>query len=167
MTDSAALTAQGLTNYYGRLITQHVPTYGPSSGASRGQRECLGFFGGTGGNPYIHIKTTAGGSADRMHKFEYNGYTYAHLNVHNSVTFYTYSGQATPYVPSLVNWGEATGGIINYYYSSSDDKVVIVLQVNGSYTGGFLYHQSGMTHVHHDMDVLAVTQHASATSGVY
>ena len=166
MTDAANLQSGGLHNYSGRLIMQHVPTYGPS-GVSRGQRECLGFFSGTGGNPYIHVKTTGGGSSDRMHKFEYDGYTYAHLNVHNSVTFYTYSGTSTPYVPSLVNFGETTGGIINYYYSSSDDKIVIVLQVNGSYTGGFLYHQTGSTHIDHAMDVLAVTQHATATSGVY
>ena len=165
MTDAAFLDREGLKNTSGRLIKQHLPLYGGSG--SRGQRECLGFFGGTGGNPYIHVKTTAGGSSDRMHKFEYDGYTYAHLNVHNSVTFYTYNGTSTPYVPSLVNWGETTGGIINYYYSSSDDKVVIVLQVNGSYTGGFLYHQTGSTHADHAMDVLAVTQHASATSGVY
>ena len=166
MTDAVNLQSSGIYNYSGRIIKQHVPSYGGSS-LNRGQRECLGFFCGTGGNPYIHIKTSGGGSSDRMHKFEYDGYTYAHLNVHNSVTFYTYSGQATPYVPSLVNWGETTGGIINYYYSSSDDKVVIVLQVNGSYTGGFLYHQTGATHADHAMDVLAVTQHASATSGVY
>lgn len=173
MTDAALLDQQGLKNNSGRLIHQHVPSF--PSGGNRGQRECLGFIGGLSGNgPYVHVKTTGGGSSDRMHKFEYNGYTYNHLNVHNSLTFYTYSGQATPYVPSLVNWGEyganaatSTGGIINYYYSSSDDKVVIVLQVNGSYTGGFLYHQSGSTHVDHAMDVLAVTQHASATSGVY
>jgi len=165
MTDAVQLYKGGLVNTVGRIITQHSPYYGGSGG--RGQRECLGFFGGTGGNPYIHVKTTGGGSSDRMHKFEYNGYTYAALNVHNSLTFYTYNGVATPYVPSLVNWGETTGGIINYYYSSSDDKVVIVLQVNGSYTGGFLYHQSGGTHVDYAMDVLAVTQHATATSGVY
>ena len=119
------------------------------------------------GDSLDNSSATAGGSSDRMHKFEYDGYTYAHINVHNSVTFYTYNGTSTPYVPSLVNWGETTGGIINYYYSSSDDKIVIVLQVNGSYTGGFLYHQSGATHADHAMDVLAVTQHASATSGVY
>ena len=138
MTDAVSLNNSGLTNTTGRirLIAQ-------GSGASTGNRTCLGFFGGTSARPYTHVKTSAGGSSDRMHKFEYDGYTYAHLNVHNSVTFYTYSGQATPYVPSLVNWGETTGGIINYYYSSSDDKVVIVLQVNGSYTGGFLYHQTG------------------------
>ena len=165
MTDAVALLPSGIYNYSGRIIKQHVPYYGGSG--LRGQRECLGFFGGTGGNPYIHVKTTGGGSSDRMHKFEYDGYTYAHLNVHSSLTFYTYAAQATPYVPSLVNYGEAGGGIINYYYSSSDDKIVIVLQVNGHYTGGFLYHQSGGTHVDHAMDVLAVTQHASATSGVY
>lgn len=165
MTDAALLNESGLVNYSGRLMSQHVPSY--PSGGSRGQRTCLGFFGGVGGNgSYVHVKTTAGGSADRMHKFEYDGYTYAHLNVHSSVTFYTYGPQGTPYVPSLVNYGEAGGGIVNYYYSSSDDKVVIVLQTNGYYTGGFLYHQTGQTHIDHACDVLAVAQ-SSATSGVY
>jgi len=165
MTDHALLNESGLHNYYGRLITQHVPAY--PTGGTRGQRTCLGFFGGLSGNGiYVHVKTTAGGSADRMHKFEYDGYTYAHLNVHNSVTFYTYSGSASPYTPSLENWGEAGGGIVNYYYSSSDDKIVIVLQTNGSYTGGFLYHQTGQTHVQHDCDVLAVAQ-STSDSGVY
>ena len=166
MTDAAFLDKEGLKNTQGRLILQHLNSY--PSGGNRGQRECLGFFGGLAGNgAFVHVKTTAGGSSDRMHKFEYDGYTYAHLNVHSSVTFYTYSGTATPYVPSLVNFGEAGGGIVNYYYSSSDDKVVIVLQMNGHYTGGFLYHQSGATHVDHACDVLAVAQHATATSGVY
>ena len=109
---------------------------------------------------------SAGGSADRMHKFEYDGYTYSSLNVHNSVTFYTYSGTGTPYQPSLVNWGETTGGIVNYYYSSSDDKIVIVLQTSGSYTGGFLYHQTGQSHVDHACDVIAHTSSANI-SGVY
>ena len=164
MTDAAFLDREGLKNTSGRLIKQHVPLYGGSG--SRGQRECLGFFGGTGGNAYIHVKTSAGGSSDRMHKFEYDGYTYAAYNIHHSLTFYTYSGTATPYVPSLVSWGEAGGGISNYYYSSSDDKVVITLLVNGSYTGGFLYHQSGSTHVDHTIDVLAVTQ-STSNSAVY
>ena len=165
MTDAVQLYKSGLVNTVGRIVTQHVPHF--PGGSSRGQRACLGFFGGNSGNPYVHVKTTAGGSSDRMHKFEYDGYTYAHLNVHSSVTFYTYNGTATPYVPSLVNYGEAGGGIVNYYYSSSDDKVVIVLQTNGSYVGGFLYHQTGATHVDHACDVLAVAQHATATSGVY
>ena len=166
MTDAAFLDKEGLKNTSGgRLILQHVNPY--PSGGSRGQRECLGFIGGLGGNgAYVHVKTSAGGSSDRMHKFEYDGYTYAHLNVHNSLTFYTYSGAATPYVPSLVNFGEAGGGIVNYYYSSSDDKIVIVVQTNGYYTGGFLYHQSGQTHADHAMDILAVSQ-SSNTSGVY
>ena len=164
MTDAVFMDREGIKNTVGRIITQHVPLYGGSG--SRGQRECLGFFGGTGGNPYIHIKTNAGGSSDRMHKFEYDGYSYAAYNIHNSLTFYTYSGTATPYVPSLESWGEAGGGISNYYYSSSDDKVVITINVNGSYTGGFLYHQSGSTHVHHTMDVLAVTQ-STSNSAVY
>ena len=165
MTDAALLDQQGLKNNSGRLIHQHVPSF--PSGGNRGQRECLGFIGGLSGNgAYVHVKTTGGGSADRMHKFEYDGYTYNHLNVHNSLTFYTYSGQATPYVPSLVNWGETTGGIVNYYYSSSDDKIVIVIQTNGYYTGGFLYHQTGQTHVDYSMDILAVSQ-SSNISGVY
>ena len=164
MTDAVSLQAGGLYNTSGRIIHQQV-AHQPG-GNSHGQRECLGFFGGTGGNPLVHVKTTAGGSADRMHKFEYDGYTYAHLNVHSSLTFYTYNGTATPYVPSLVNFGEAGGGIVNYYYSSSDDKVVIVLQTNGYYTGGFLYHQSGQTHADQTCDVLAVAQ-SSNNSGVY
>jgi len=129
-----------------------------------GQRTCLGFFGG-GGATYIHVKTTAGGSQDRMHKFEYDGYTYSDLNVHNSVTFYTYNGTSSPYQPSLVNWGESTSGIVNYYYSS-DDKVVIVLQTSASYTGGFLYHQSGKSHTQFDIDVVAYTA-TNSTSGAY
>ena len=161
MTDAVSLNNSGLTNTTGRirLIAQ-------GSGCTTGNRTCLGFFGGTSARPYTHVKTSAGGSSDRMHKFEYNGYTYAHLNVHNSVTFYTYNGTATPYVPSLVNWGENTGGIINYYYSS-DDYVIIVLQTNGNYTGGFLYHQSGQTHADSAVDVLGYTHHATATTGVY
>ena len=165
MTDAALLDQQGLKNNSGRLIHQHVPSF--PSGGNRGQRECLGFIGGLGGNgAYVHVKTTGGGSSDRMHKFEYDGYTYAHLNVHSSLTFYTYSGQATPYVPSLINYGEAGGGIVNYYYSSSDDKIVIVIQTNGYYCGGFLYHQTGQTHVDYSMDILAVSQ-SSNNSGVY
>ena len=161
MTDAVSLNNSGLTNTTGRirLIAQ-------GSGNATGNRTCLGFFGGTSARPYTHVKTSAGGSSDRMHKFEYNGYTYAHLNVHNSVTFYTYNGTSTPYVPSLVNWGETTGGIINYYYSS-DDYVIIVIQTNGSYTGGFLYHQSGQSHTDSAVDILGYTHHATATSGVY
>lgn len=163
MTDAVYLNRSGLYNTQGRIVQAHVPSYGRS--ASRGQRACLGFFGADGA-AYIHVKTSAGGSSDRMHKFEYDGYTYAHLNVHNSVTFYTYGGTSTPYQPSLVNWGETTGGIVNYYYSSSDDKIVIVLQTSQSYTGGFLYHQTGSSHIDYTMDVVAHTSSAN-TSGVY
>lgn len=126
---------------------------------------CLGWVAGTGGNAYTHIKTDLGGSTNKMVKFEYNGYTYASLNIHNSVTFYTYTGTSTPYTPSLVNWGETTGGIVNYYYSS-DDYVVIVVQTHGSYTGGFLYVQSGYSHYEHDIEVLAYSSSAN-DSGVY
>jgi hypothetical protein len=100
-----------------------------------------------------------------MHKFEYDGYSYSSLNVHNSVTLYTYAPQSTPYEPSLVNWGETTGGIVNYYYSS-DDYLVIVLQTSAAYTGGFLYHQSGRSHTNYDIDVLAFTS-TTSTSGAY
>jgi len=163
MTDAVYLAKEGLYNTVGRIVNQHVPAFGRSG--SRGQRACLGFFGANGAS-YIHVKMSAGGSADRMHKFEYDGYTYSSLNVHNSVTFYTYNGTSTPYQPSLVNWGETTGGIVNYYYSSSDDKIVIVLQTSGSYTGGFLYHQTGQSHVDHACDVIAHTSSANI-SGVY
>lgn len=163
MTDAVYLNRSGLYNTQGRIVQAHVPSYGRS--ASRGQRACLGFFGADGA-AYIHVKTSGGGSSDRMHKFEYDGYTYAGLNVHNSVTFYTYGGTSTPYQPSLVNWGETTGGIVNYYYSSSDDKIVIVLQTSQSYTGGFLYHQTGSSHIDYTMDVVAHTSSAN-TSGVY
>jgi len=149
----------GIRNAQGRLVQR-------AYGSHHGARINLGFFGATGHN-FIHVKTSAGGSSDQMHKFEYNGYTYSHLNVHNSVTFYTYAAQSTPYQPSLVNWGESGGGIVNYYYSSSDDKVVIVLGTNNSYTGGFLYHQSGKSHTDFDVAVLAHTSNASSSSGVY
>lgn len=133
----------------------------------QGSRICLGFVAATGGgsNVYAHIKTTLGGSTNKMVKFEYDGYTYASLNVHNSVTFYTYNGTSSPYEPSLVNWGESTGGIVNYYYSS-DDYVVIVVQTNGTYTGGFLYVQSGYGHYDHNIDVMAYTT-STSTSGAY
>jgi hypothetical protein len=131
---------------------------------STGARVNLGFFGAGGAN-YCHVKTSAGANGERMHKFEYNGYTYSSLNVHNSVTLYTYAPQSTPYEPSLVNWGETTGGIVNYYYSS-DDYLVIVLQTSAAYTGGFLYHQSGRSHTNYDIDVLAFTS-TTSTSGAY
>ena len=47
-----------------------------------------------------------------------------------------------------------------------DDKVVIVLQTSPSYTGGFLYHQSGASHIDFGIDVVAVTS-SSNISGVY
>lgn len=134
----------------------------------QGSRICLGFVAATGGSTNkIHVKTTLGGSTNKMVKFEYDGYTYADHNVHNSVTFYTYTGTSTPYNASLVNWGESAGtaGIVNYYYSS-DDYVVIVVQTNGTYTGGFLYVQSGYSHHDHSIDVMAYSSSAS-TSGVY
>lgn len=152
------LNKDGLYNTSGRIVEY-------TSGSHAGAKINLGFFGASS-QPYIHVKTSAGGSSSRMHKFEYSGYTYASLNVHNSVTFYTYGGTSSPYTPSLVNWGESTGGIVNYYYSSSDDKVVIVLQTSGQYTGGFLYHQSGRSHTDFDIEVLAYASSAN-TSGVY
>ena len=152
-------------NKQGLFTSEPLKTYS-TNGSHYGQRECLGFFGATG-NAYIHVKTNASGNAERMHKFEYDGYTYSDLNVHNSVTLYTYAPSATPYTPSLVNWGETTGGIVNYYYSSdTEEYLVIVIQTSGSYTGGFLYHQSGRSHTDFAIDILA---HASSanTSGVY
>ena len=157
------LNKDGVYNTSGRIVEY-------TSGSHAGAKINLGFFGATndGGTsrPYIHVKLSAGGSSDRMHKFEYSGYTYSSLNIHNSVTFYTYNGTSTPYTPSLVNWGESTGGIVNYYYSSSDDKVVIVLQTSGAYTGGLLYHQSGRRHSDFGIEVLAYASSAN-TSGVY
>ena len=135
-----------------------------TSQGNGGSRVNLGFFGGNGYD-YTHVKTNAGGSADRMLKFEYDGYTYSSQNVHNSVTFYTYSGTSSPYQPSLVNWGGAGDGIVSYYYST-DDYVVIVVKTNQQYTGGFLYAQSGASHTMYDIDVLAYASSAS-TSGVY
>jgi hypothetical protein len=131
----------------------------------QGSRICLGFVAATGSVPYVHVKTTLGGSTNKMVKFEYDGFTYAALNVHNSVTFYTYTGTSVPYDASLVNWGESTGGIVNYYYSS-DDYVVIVVQTNGVYTGGFLYVQSGYSHHDHTIDVMAYSSSSNIT-GVY
>lgn len=135
---------------------------------STGARICLGFFGANG-NQYTHVKLTAGGSSDRMHKFEFDGYHYNDINIHSSVTFYTYNGTSSPYTPALINWGtsSASSGIVNYYYSSSDDKVVIVLGTHGAYTGGFLYHQTGATHTQFDCDVLAYTSSTSSAAGVY
>ena len=159
---SVYLNKDGLYNTSGRIVEY-------TSGSHQGSRINLGFFGAEndGSNPrvYKHVKLTLGGSSNRMVKFEYDGYTYSGLNVHNSVTFYTYEGTSSPYNPRLVNWGDSTGGIVNYYYSS-DDYVIIVLQTNGQYTGGFLYAQSGRSHVWHGMEVISHTSSAN-TSGVY
>jgi len=155
-------------NKEGFFTGDPLKTYS-TNGSHAGQRECLGFFGATGGSstPYIHIKTNASGNSEQMHKFEYDGYTYADLNVHNSLTLYTYSPQSVPYTMSVVNWGETTGGIVNAYYSSdSEEYLVIVLQTSGNYTGGFLYHQSGRSHTDFDLDILAYSSSGN-TSGVY
>jgi hypothetical protein len=134
-------------------------------GSHQGSRINLGFFGS--GGPYLHIKTNCPHQGHQMLKFEYDGYTYSGLNVHNSVTLYTYGPSSSPHDPSLINWGETTGGIVNYYYSSdSPDYLVIVLQMNASYTGGFLYCQSGKSHQNHSVDVLAYTA-SSSTTGAY
>jgi len=134
-------------------------------GSHQGSRINLGFFGS--GSPYLHIKTNCPHQGHQMLKFEYDGYTYSGLNVHNSVTLYTYGPSSSPHDPSLINWGETTGGIVNYYYSSdSPDYLVIVLQMNASYTGGFLYCQSGKSHQNHSVDVLAYTA-SSSTTGAY
>jgi len=153
-------------NKGGLYTSEPLRTYS-TNGSHSGQRECLGFFGATGGNSYIHVKTNASGNAERMHKFEYDGYTYADLNVHNSVTLYTYSPQNVPYTASFVNWGETTGGIVNAYYSSdAEEYLVLVIQTSGHYTGGFLYHQSGRSHTDFNTDILAHSSSAN-TTGVY
>lgn len=157
-------------NKEGFFTGSPLKTYS-TNGSHTGQRECLGFFGATGGSttPYIHLKTNASGNSEQMHKFEYDGYTYSDLNVHNSITLYTYSPQTSPYTPSIVNWGEGSNlaGIVNAYYSSdSEEYLVIVLRTSGSYTGGFLYHQSGRSHTDFDLDILAYSSSGN-TSGVY
>lgn len=129
-----------------------------------GSRICLGFVGASG-HVYHHLKMNTPSNTNIMLKFEYDGYTYSALNIHNSVTFYTYAGQNSPYQPSLVNWGESGGGIVNYYYSS-DNKVVIVCQTAPSYTGGFLYAQTGRSHANHTIAIAAHSSSAS-NSGVY
>jgi len=152
-------------NKEGLFTSEPLKTYS-TNGSHTGQRECLGFFGATG-PAYLHVKTNASGNAERMHKFEYDGYTYADLNVHNSITLYTYSPQNVPYTASLVNWGETTGGIINAYYSSdTEEYLVLVIQTSGAYTGGFLYHQSGRSHTDFAVDILAHSSSAN-TVGVY
>lgn len=127
-------------------------------------RICLGFVGAHT-DVYHHLKLNLPDNGNVMVKFEYDGYTYSDLNIHNSLTFYTYHGQNTPYNPSLVNWGESGGGIVNYYYST-DNKVVIVVQTSGQYTGGFLYCQTGRSHAHHSIAIAAHSS-SSSTSGVY
>ena len=154
------LNQEGVYSSTGKLIEAYT------FGSAGGNRVNLGFFGASG-QQYIHIKTSQPHQGHKMLKFEYNGYTYSSLNVHNSLTVYTYGPQSTPYQPSLVNWGESTGGIVNYYYSSdSPDYLVIVLQTNGNYTGGFLYCQSGRSHTDFGIDVLAYASSANI-SGVY
>jgi hypothetical protein len=131
-----------------------------------GVRTCLGWAGGQIGQyGYHHIKLTIPSNTNTMCKFEYDGYTYDSLNIHNSYTFYTYEGTSSPYSPSLVSWGEAGGGIIHGYYST-DNKVVIVVQTHNSYTGGFLYYQAGRSHYITDVGILAEATSAS-TTGVF
>lgn len=129
-----------------------------------GSRICLGFVGASS-QGYHHLKLNIASNSNIMLKFEYDGYTYSSINVHNSVTFYSYEGSSSPYEPSLVNFGEPGGGIVNYYYSS-DNKVVIVCQTSSQYTGGFLYVQTGRSHHNH---TIAIASHSSSssTSGVY
>ena len=127
-----------------------------------GSRINLGFWGAT--NTYLHLKLNLPDNGNVMVKFEFDGFWYDSYNIHNSVTFYTYHGTNSPYVPSLINWGEQ-GGIVNYYYSS-DNKVVIVLQTSPNYTGGFLYAQTGRSHAHHSIEVAAYSS-STSNSGVY
>ena len=129
-----------------------------------GYRSCLGFFAPGGGNNYVHLKTNLPDNSNKMVKLEWNGFTYSGVNSHNSVTFYTYSGTNSPYNPIYQSWGNGHG-IVNLYYSS-DNYVVIVCQASGSYTGGFLYAQSGRSHVWYDPDITTASNSGS-TSGVY
>jgi len=129
-----------------------------------GYRSCLGFFAPGAGNPYIHLKTNLPDNGNKMIKFEWNGFTYSGTNSHNSVTFYTYSGTNSPYNPIHQNWGNGHG-IVNYYYSS-DNYVVIVCQASGSYTGGFLYVQSGRSHIWYSPDITTASNSGNI-SGVY
>lgn len=153
------LNETGVYSTSGKLIEAYTV------GSHAGNRVNLGFFGAVG-QSYIHIKTSQPHQGHKMLKFEYNGYSYSSANVHNSVTLYTYGPTSSPHAPRLINWGD-TGGIVNYYYSSdSPDYLVIVLQTSGSYTGGFLYCQSGRSHTDFNIDVLAYSSSAN-TSGVY
>jgi len=103
---SAYLNKEGI--YSGDRIVNYT-----THGTHQGSRINLGFFGS--GGPYLHIKTNCPHQGHQMLKFEYDGYTYSNLNVHNSVTLYTYGPSSSPHDPSLINWGESTGGIVNYY----------------------------------------------------
>ena len=127
-------------------------------------RTCLGFFAPGAGHPYLHIKTNLPDNTNKMVKFEWNGFTYSGTNTHTSVTFYTYHATNSPYNPIKHNWGNGDG-IPNYYYSS-DNYVVIVITASGSYTGGFLYVQSGRSHMYTGADVITASN-SNATSGVY
>jgi len=141
-----------------------APFHEKNNHFGEGHRHNLGFFYPSGGSNYLHIKLNLPDNGNKMVKFEFNGFTYSGVNSHNSVTFYTYSGTNSPYNPIKREWGNGHG-IVNYYYSS-DNYVVIVIQASGSYTGGFLYVQSGRSHIYYDPDVLA-TYSSNATSGVY
>ena len=127
-------------------------------------RTCLGFFAPGAGQNYIHLKTNLPDNGNKMVKFEWNGFTYSGVNSHNSVTFYTYSGTNSPYNPIYQSWGNGHG-IVNLYYSS-DNYVVVVCQASGSYTGGFLYVQSGRSHIWYSPDITTASN-SNATSGVY
>lgn len=148
-------------------LTSNEPIRMHNSGIRYGGvRTCLGWAGGQIGQyAYHHIKLTLPSNTNTMCKFEYDGYTYDSLNIHNSYTFYTYEGTSSPYSPSLVSWGEAGGGIIHGYYST-DNKVVIVVQTSDNYTGGFLYYQAGRSHWIADVGILAEATGAS-TTGVF
>lgn len=141
-----------------------APFHEKNNHFGEGHRHNLGFFYPSGGLSYLHIKLNLNDNSNKMIKFEWNGFTYSGINAHNSVTFYTYSGTNSPYNPIKREWGNGHG-IVNYYYSS-DNKVVIVIQASGSYTGGFLYVQSGRSHIYYDPDVLA-TSSSNSTSGVF
>ena len=155
-TSSAQFNAGG--TYTADVFTNRNDNY------FEGYRSCLGFFAPGGGNNYIHLKTNLPDNGNKMIKFEWNGFTYSGVNSHNSVTFYTYSGTNSPYNPIHHNWGNGHG-IVNYYYSS-DNYVVIVCQASGSYTGGFLYVQSGRSHIWYNPDITTASN-SNATGGVY
>jgi len=131
-----------------------------------GYRSCLGFFAPGAGQPYVHLKTNLPDNTNKMVKFECVGFEYSGGNTHNSVTFYTYHATNSPYNPTFANWGAGgTNGIVNYYYSS-DNYVVIVLKFNGSYSGGFLYTQSGRSHMWYNPDIITASNSGN-NSGVF